>query len=376
MLNQENQLLQSPFDQLPPELVLEIADWLPTSSVAILGLCNRRLFILLGRSSLAVLGAGNASSRALFWKGIGRDLIDTFFCDSCERLHFLKQNFRRKKTIGRRFARTFSSRPTADIERYLQRYEHFTFEHVQVAMKLYRHNLISYGDMYLKSALTRQPNVRPTNISPSTWAFKLFEASHIQDRICVRTQSWMFTLKSKGFVLSHDLRHIGCEHMGHWLSRNSLNNSLRCKLNHLSVGEGFRFDCANLIRCSVCFTEIHAGIQIVAYDPDILLMITTMWQYMTEDVLWEAARRRRCNRFEEKLERFDSDPVPQNVLLRNPSDCAPTGTIRDAFEQQTTTPFDPILSVERAWEAVSQWAKKPMNLNEALTTRNNSELKM
>ncbi len=376
LLNQENQLLQSPFDQLPPELVLEIVDWLPTSSVAILGLRNRRLFILLGRSSLAVLGAGNASSRALFWKGIGRDLIDTFFCDSCERLHFLKQNCRRKKTTERRFARTPRSRPTVEKERYLQRYEHFTFEHVQVAMKLYRHNLTLDGDMYLNSALLTRPKVRATSMFPSTWAFKPFEASHIQDRICVRTQDWMFTLKSKGFVLSHDLQHIGREHMDYWLSRKSLNNLLRCKLGHLSVGEEFCFDCSNLIRCSVCFTEIQADIQTVAYDPDILLMITTMWQYLTEDVPLEAARRRRCYRFEEKLERFDFDRVPQNVLLQNPSDCAPTGTIWDAFEQQTTTPFDSILSVEQAWEAVSRWAKKPMNLNEALTTRKNSELKI
>lgn len=59
--NHEYPTLQSPLDQLPPELLLEIADWLPTSSVAILGLCNRRLFILLGRSSLAVLGASEPS---------------------------------------------------------------------------------------------------------------------------------------------------------------------------------------------------------------------------------------------------------------------------------------------------------------------------
>jgi len=228
-----------------------------------------------------------------------------------------------------------------------QRYEHFTFEHVQVAMKLYRHNLTLDGDVYLNSALITRPKVKLTNISPSTWAFKLFEASHIQDRICVRTQTWMFALKTKSFFLSHDLRHNGCEHM-HWSSRGSLNNLLRCKLGHLSVGEQFCSDCSNLIRCSVCFTEIQADIKTVAYDPDILLMITTKWQYLTEDVPLEAARRRRCYRFEEKLERFDSDPVPQNVLLRHPSDYAPTGTIQDAFEQRSRTPFDSILSVEQA----------------------------
>lgn len=242
---------------------------------------------------------------------------------------------------------------------------------MQVATKLYRHNLISYRDMYLKSALTSQPNVRLTNISPSTWTFRLFEASHIQDRIYVRTQNWMFTLKSKGFVLSHDLRHIGCEHMGHWLSRNSLNNSLRCKLNHLSVGEGFFFGCANLIRCSVCFTEIQADIQTVEYDPNILLMITTMWQYLTEDVPLEAARRRRCYRFEEKLERFDSDPLPQNVLLRNPNDFVPTGTIRDAFEKRFTTPFNSILSVERAVGGYLQMGEKAHKLERGADQREN-----
>jgi len=184
--NQACQPLRSSFNQLPPELVLEIASWLPISSVAILGLCSRILFILLGRSSLAVLGASDASSRALFSKGISRDLIDTFFCYSCERLHFLKQDYRRKKTTERRFARTSSSRPTADMERCLLRYEHFAFEHVQVAMKFYRHNLTLDGDMYLNSALITQPKVRATSVFPSTWAFKLFEALHIQDRICVR----------------------------------------------------------------------------------------------------------------------------------------------------------------------------------------------
>lgn len=234
-------------------------------------------------------------------------------------------------------------------------------------MKLYRHNLTSDGDIFLKNALITHPNVRFLGAFPSTWGFELFEVLKIQARICVRTQTWLFTSKAENEVPSSDSRHIGCSHL-RWANRKSLKTSLRFKMSHLSTEEDLHLDCSDLICCPVCFTEIHADRQVVKKAPNAQIVMTTQWQYLIEDVPSEFARRRRCYHLEEKQEKFNFDHVTKNILLRSPSDIAPTGSIRDAFEQKTTTPFDSILSVEQAWTAFSRWARRYENSRRALAT--------
>jgi len=81
--------------QLPPELVLEVASWLPVSSAANLALCNRWLFTLLRRSSFDLLNGHDVNhlERTSFLKALSRDIVDSFFCYSCRELHYLRQDY-------------------------------------------------------------------------------------------------------------------------------------------------------------------------------------------------------------------------------------------------------------------------------------------
>ena len=100
---------QNVFDRVPAELVLEIASWLPYSCAANLALCNRKLFFALGQPVFTKLKS-NAAERALFLRCLGKDLLNTFFCSRCQKIHVLAQNRHRKLTAKKRYSRTSGSR--------------------------------------------------------------------------------------------------------------------------------------------------------------------------------------------------------------------------------------------------------------------------
>ena len=127
-----------PIDQLPSEIVLEVASWLPISSAATLALCNIWLFTLLRRSSFDLLNGHDVDhlERTSFLEALGRDNVDTFFCYSCRELHYLRQDRQQKKTADRRFARTSSSlcKARESMEKYQDERrrshnDHSTYKH-------------------------------------------------------------------------------------------------------------------------------------------------------------------------------------------------------------------------------------------------------
>lgn len=255
-------------DELPPEIVLEISSWLPSSAALALG--NRRLFALLGGSSLAALGL-NPLERERFLLALSRDIVNTFFCFSCKKIHFFMPKSRLNDSVGRllwcfwkglhyfcpdrekrttaalKFSRTSSSRcraPRGTLDYYLER-GHFTVEHAQVAVNLSLQSVSSDADRYLECASTTGPRPQLIGTVPNNWGFRLFEAFLVRNRVCTRSQTWMFVSKSRGYALPILLTPV-CDHLNSELLREGIGfrSLLQCRLIHLRDDE----DCC--VKCS------------------------------------------------------------------------------------------------------------------------------
>ena len=80
---QEENASRIQFLDLPPELIILIADWLPAEFAACFALCNRGLCQILGSTFIKLRGA----SRNAFLSVLARDLPQYYWCHKCVRLH-------------------------------------------------------------------------------------------------------------------------------------------------------------------------------------------------------------------------------------------------------------------------------------------------
>ncbi len=353
-------------DQLPPELVLEVASWLPVSSAATLALCNRWLFTLLRRSSFDLLnGHGvNHSERTLFLKALGRDNVDTFFCYSCRELHYLRQDYQRKTTAEKRFARTSSSlcKARESTDKYQDEgrrshNEHFTYKHLQVALKLSRHLLYSEANIYLKSASITRPKADSISVSRSSWGFELFDALLLGGRVCTRGQSWIFSPKAGSSALPTRINETRiCEHFDSELYVNdSLSDLLRCKFLNMCVGQRSCVYCPDITCCRACYTDVHVDVKTIDTDPGVQAVVITKWQYLEDSMSSINIERRKAYYFRQNRQKLDLDFVCQRKMVDSTRESAVPGSVRNAFEPQATTPFDSILSIKEAWKAIRRY---------------------
>lgn len=208
--------------------------------------------------------------------------------------------------------------------------------------------------MYLKSASITQPKADSISVLRSSSGFELIDALLIDGRICARGQSWIFSPKAGNQALPtriHDTKI--CEHIDSWVYVNdALSDLLRCKFLNMCAGERSCVYCSDLIRCRACFTDVHLDVKTVDSSPEIQAVVTTKWQYLEDGMSSINVRRRRPYHFRQSRQNFDVDFGFQKHWVESTSESAVPGSIRDAFEQQATMPFDSILSVEEAWKAI------------------------
>jgi hypothetical protein len=76
-------------DDLPPEMILQIAAFLAESSVTCLALCNKKLRQKLGQTGFEThrVRSSNPYDFKVFLMLLSRDLPDQFTCLGCCRLH-------------------------------------------------------------------------------------------------------------------------------------------------------------------------------------------------------------------------------------------------------------------------------------------------
>ena len=327
------------FNLLPPEVILEIASWLPISSAVSLSVCNHSLFRILSRPYLTAIGVNckDTKERDLFLNLLSKDSVNLFFCFTCCKLHHLVYDILSPPSAETRFAWTSNSRCKSWLEHYRKPLGGLTLEHLQVATNLYQHSFAADALRYLQCAAITQP--QPSLLSLSHSGFYCFESCFIKGRICTRSQSWLVVSEATGFVLPVILYIPVCSHLDpNQETCDLLSVALQCKLIHLSVDETPCSYCQNLIRCPDCSTEVYIDSKTVKSLSKVSMIIITIWQYPRVGA--------------NSAEGCCEWPATDQITGCDLADQSAPGDIRDAFERIAPISFDSIWTVDQAWRQI------------------------
>lgn len=118
--------------RLPPEIILIIADMLPTPSASCLALCSRRLRDTLGLEFWASLKGKTPDVHFAFLSSIAKDLPQYFVCQECVHLHTMSV-IKWPRVITRRRGPCCTWEEASYRLSYFSQYR-ISFTHVQLAM--------------------------------------------------------------------------------------------------------------------------------------------------------------------------------------------------------------------------------------------------
>jgi hypothetical protein len=135
----------SALGKLPIDLILHIAQSLPTDAAASFSLCCRPTYFILGAQSFKALEEnGQLHHRYGLLMLLEREFPDHIACCYCKKLHAIKRAHRYVSSLkARSHAVSFSSCLMDDFERFthLYIYKGLSFTIFQMAMKLHRRGL-------------------------------------------------------------------------------------------------------------------------------------------------------------------------------------------------------------------------------------------
>ena len=343
---------RGPFDYVPYEIIHEIASWLPLSSAAYLTLCNRKLKGILGNRYLLALRQDDSSKheRNLFLQGLDRRSPKTFHCYGCSKLHFLGPRDEDGLAPEERFTWISGLQCLKGNDSDELLYTHviafhyhakFRFEHMQVAMKLYRRGLVSEARSYIKCLALVQPTIREMTYQPTNLGFYFFEPRIVNNQVLVRAQSWVVTPKEQGLLpLAHRTTvcsHIDADHRGANGGRFYLTVKYRSEKVH--GGQESCGGCQDLIRCRYCPTEVLVQRKSACVQPEADLTVITKWQTLGYGI----------SPFEPQWESHFQPRAPWPW----PPGSTP-GAIREAFENQPGVRHDSIFDAENLWTALKE----------------------
>lgn len=336
------------FECLPVELILEVAAWLPPSSATLLSLCNHKLHEMLGQRSLRDLNRSSPSrsEQALLLQALDRDLPQTLYCFSCNKLHVLLGKHEDvleaeelyKRVSKGRCLRADGTYNYGTVDTY---HAGFKFEHVQMAMKLYRRGLVADAKVFLTRSAFLQPARGRMTLFPSYKGLYFFEPRLVNGKIFVRAQSWIFNPGEQGAVVPGRHYTTVCAHLdGNPPNGNPYTAVFRCQLEHLAAKQVSCLDCRRLISCHYCSTEVCVEAKRLEGDSEGGVLVVTKWQLLgcglsPSEVHWKS-----------HLERSS---LPWQYL----PDRTP-GSIQTSYEDQPGTKYDSLLKLAEAWRVLNE----------------------
>lgn len=297
------------FDLLPVEIIQQMASRFPLSSSAALTLCNKKIYHILGNQYLLTLGQTGSSDRerVRFLKALDRDILEAFYCLYCKKLHLLTGIYEQGLTDEEMFKRVSHSRCLGSDATYnygttYTHHTHFKFEHVQMAMNLYRRGLASRMDSYLRFSAMIKPTLRSMTSLPGSQGFYFFEPRFVYNQICVHAQSLIFISKNQGTLLPRMLSATVCSHLDTNLgNKNRFVETLRFAFEHLSQNWDSSAQCQNLIRCNYCPTEVQVETKGFGEGVDKKFLVITKWQALGQGLSplgsWESHLQPRSSRW-------------------------------------------------------------------------------
>ena len=337
------------FRRLPVELILLVTAWLPPSSATLLSLCNHKLHEMLGQRSLRDLNRSNQfhNEQALLLQALDRDLPETLYCFSCNKLHVVLRKHEDELEAEELYRRISKGRcPRADgtynygtVDTY---HAGFKFEHVQMAMKLYRRGLVADAKAFLTRSAFLQPARGCMTLFPSYEGLYFFEPRLVNGQIFVRAQSWIFNPGEQGAEVPRRHCTTVCAHLdgNSPYRRNSYTAVFRCQLEHLAAKQVSCRDCRRLISCHYCSTEVCVETKRLEGDSKGGVLVITKWQLLgcglsPSEVYW------------------NSHLELSRLLWQYLPDRAP-GSIQASYEDQPGTKYDSLLKLAEAWRVLNE----------------------
>lgn len=267
------------FLDLPPEIILQIAEFLPTTSTASVALCNKRFAAQLGSRSWNLLSGLESEDRIHFLSILSRDLPHRHACHGCIRLH-LSSSISHPANINappqpgsciQASARGgYSEDGLVYISNYYSPYR-MRFPHVQLALKQHHHGLghgISLGDL---------SHTEIQFIQGGVFLFSV-DARIVSGQMVVRSQEWVISSQHpREHFLSRTLTHGVCQHLMTYNAEFDLDDSftslIRCRLSHGAADD----DCAcmRLHQCPSCPMEYQ--IDVVDFKERGTAICATKW---------------------------------------------------------------------------------------------------
>lgn len=280
-------LENSPLGTLPLELILLIADFLPTESAVALSFSCRPIREILGPLHLKALQSTSEegkSHRAAFLSLLENDLPGYVACQACAKLHPISKSFARK-VIGRDLSPYELSKlaskprlPCSERDSKADTYNaiHATFNYVVFQMTMKRHRLGLDCTRWLKFL-----SYNHTAPAYGHMYQDVSEARMIGGSLYVRTQHIAMLQPGRPIVLPTSAAPRICFHFGRvngdpWLSEDQHSKRiLQCRISHWDSSEHCP-TCSGIMSCRSCPTEFQFDIK--DFGEHGVALIFTKWQ--------------------------------------------------------------------------------------------------
>lgn len=286
----EEEPIASPLFRLPPEIILLIANMLPTPSIACLALSSRRMYYTLGSDSWKSLKTETPDVLSALLSLLAKDLPEHFICQVCTRIH-------RTSVINWPRNIDYRRRPpcAGDIFGYnnlfFSRFR-INFPHIQLAIRQHLHGTDIGFPLEAFQIVEVEHDVKKQKV-----ALLSADAQIVSNELLMRSQTWTLLPQSRleEFIdnlakdsLSTDI----CIHTRIGACKeNRVSNLVRSRLDPRTApwARGKRLE--QTLQCSYCYMDFVFGV--LDFGERGLAVVVTKWVNLgagldIEDAKWKS----------------------------------------------------------------------------------------
>jgi hypothetical protein len=262
-------------DNLPAEVLLNVAEFLPLSSAATLALCSRKIQSKMGWAHLQEINkikwkpytnsCHSADDTALpcppqeqdrqtFLEFLDRDSLDFIYCYYCKKLH--KPGLTDSEKDIRPFVDFHKRRACSQVHSYYKPHNYlhqdFTFSRAKNVMKHHRAGLDCTS--LIKDLSRTVTKLRDTHTQQNSVTCRI--SLNDSGRLLVRAQHWFFIPANPNPVFPAEYSIDLCPHLSTWSGTSYpglLEKLIECTASHSTPCS----TCSTVHQCSHCATEFQ-----------------------------------------------------------------------------------------------------------------------
>ncbi len=266
-------LESSMLGNLPLELILYIARFLPPESASSFSLCCRPIYFTLGTQYLKTLEEDQQLDRYNFLALLERDLPNYISCYYCKKLHGINKAYRHtyynRRFLGRNRWLT-CWKADSEFMTYIYIHERFSFTIFQMTMKLYRQGL-DYSKLLNLLSYKTKTNFRHCYVEQRMALARIVAGSLLirEQKIVMIPPTQPIPIPSYPFFpICHHFSIISTKCFHDY-------NSGNIQIAHWDEPEDYR-NWKGMIQCKYCLTEFRVDFK--KFGERGTAMFVTKWQ--------------------------------------------------------------------------------------------------